>query len=240
MLNIEVTQFPNGVGNQRDNSVMNSLPIPGPNVALSVEDFMMDTNFDNIWSATGLGGGSVPSFILSPSGVLRQTTSGAATDGNKYRATAGASQADLSQFVVGKEVWFGMRINADDVVNTLLLFGFIPDADTVAPVNGVFLRSIDGTRDIEIVSRNANVEVATVIGQLQDGIDYEIAFYYDGIDKISAQFVGPDGVVGGGGTVLPGALLPAVGLDPTFLLARGAAAGVTVLDTDYILFGGSR
>lgn len=240
MLNIEVTQFPGGVGNQKDNSVLNSLPVPGPNVALSVEDFGQTTLFDTLWTVTALGGGSVPSNPLSSSGILRQTSAGAATDGAKAEATAGASQSDTFEFLVGVEAWFGMRVNINDVVNTLLSFGFIPDAATVAPADGVFLRSVDGTRDLEIVSRNTNVEVATVLGQLQDATDYDIAFYWDGIDKVSAQFVGPDGIIGGGGTVLPGALLPAVGLLPHFLYARGAAVGVSILDVDYIFFGGSR
>ena len=239
MLNIEVTQFPNGVGNQRDNSVMNSLPIPGPNVALSVEDFAMDSDYVSIWAATALGAGSAASNPLSASGILQQTSAGAATDGNKFAANIG-SDNDAFFLSAGTEAWFGVRLNTDDILNTILLLGFIPEADTVAPANGVFLRSVDGSADLEIVSRSANVEVATVLGSLQNNVDYEIAFYYDGIDKISAQFVGPDGVVGGGGTVLPAGLLPAVGTQPTFLYARGAAAGVTVLNVDYILFGGSR
>ena len=239
-LNISVTQFPGGVGNQKDNSVLNSLPVPGPNVALSVDDFGQTTLVDTLWSATAIGAGAAGSNPLSSSGILRQTSGGAATDGNKYAATAGAAQVDTFGFALGAEVWFGIRINVDDVLNTILGFGFIPDAATVAPADGVFLRCADVTRDLEIVSRNTGVEVATVIGQLQDSVNYDIAFYWDGIDKVSAQFVGPDGVIGGGGTVIPGALLPAVGLLPYFLFSRGAAAAVTVMDVDYVLFGGSR
>jgi len=239
MLNIEVTQFPGGVGNQRDNSVLNSLPVPGPNIALSVEDFLSGTSYLSNFTITAIGGGAAIVTPLSSSGLLRQTSAGAATDGNKVAADGDAS-ADPFQFVIGKEAWFGMRVNIDDVLNTLLLFGFVPAADTVAPVDGVFLRKADVTNDLEIVSRSAGVEVATVIGQLANNTDYEIAIYWDGIDKISAQFVGPDGVIGGGGTVLPGALLPAVGLQPMFLSSRGAAAGVTIMDVDYVLFGGSR
>jgi hypothetical protein len=66
-----------------------------------------------------------------------------------------------------------------------------------------------------------------------------VALYWDGIDKVSGQFTGPDGVIGGGGTIIPGANLPAVGLSPTVTVAEGAAAAVTA-DLDYVLFGGSR
>lgn len=239
MLNIEVTQFPGGVGNQKDNSVMNALPLPGPNVALNVQDFGQGEDYASFYASTAIGAGAALSNLLSSSGILRQVTAGAATDGTKQSASVG-STADSFQFVLGKEVWFGARVSSDDILDTIFLFGFIPAAATVAPADGVFLRKADASLDLEIVSRNTGVEVATVIGQLAPSTDYELAFYWDGIDKIAAQFTGPDGVIGGGGTVLPAALLPAVGLEPAVVVSRGAVAAATTVDLDYVLFGGSR
>jgi len=238
-LNISVTQFPGGVGNARDNSVLNSLPLPGPNVALNVMDFGQGEDYASFYASTVIGAGAVLSNPLSSSGILRQVSAGAATDGTKQAASIGSS-ADSFQFVLGKEAWFGARINLSEVVNEILLLGFIPAAATVAPADGVFLRSADATGNLEIVSRNTGVEVATVIGTLLAATDYDVAFYWDGINKISAQFTGPDGSIGGGGTVIPGALLPAVGLQPSIVSSRGAVAGVTTFDLDYVLFGGSR
>jgi len=239
MLNIEVTQFPGGIGNQKDNSVMNSLPVPGPNVSLSVQDFSMGEDYASVYNATVIGAGAALTNPFSVSGILRGVTVGAATDGLKLAANLG-SDDDAFQFVVGKEVWFGARVNSDDILDTIYLLGFIPEAATVAPADGVFFRKADASLDLEIVSRNTGVEVATVIGQLAPSTDYELAFYYDGIDKVAAQFTGPDGVIGGGGTVLPGALLPAVGLQPSVVFSRGAVAAATTVDLDYVLFGGSR
>lgn len=238
-LNIEVTQFPGGVGSQKDNSVLNSLPLPGANVALNVQDFSMGEDYAAIYAPTVIGAGAVLTNPLSASGILRGVTAGAATDGLKLAANVG-SDNDAFQLVAGKEAWFGVHLNSDDILDTIFLLGFIPDAATVAPADGVFLRKADASLDVEIVSRNTGVEVATVIGQLAPATDYVLAFYYDGVDKIAAQFTGPDGVIGGGGTVLPGALLPAVGLQPSVVFSRGAVAAATTVDLDYVLFGGSR
>lgn len=239
-LNIEVTQFPNGVGTAKDNSVLNAIPLPGPAGHLTIEDFGPGSLLGGVWAGTAIGAGATPTYPLSSSGVLRQTSAGAATDGNKFEADAGGEQSDSFGFSVGEEAWYGIRFRIDDPINTILIFGFIPDAATVTPADGVYLRSADVTGVLELVAENTSVEVATNLGTLEADTWYEAAFYWDGIDKISGQFTGPDGVVGGGGTVLPAASLPAVGLLPGFLFSAGAGAGAKILDVDWVLFGGSR
>lgn len=240
-LNIEVTQFPNGIGTVKDNDVLNAVPLPTPGVgALSVEDFGSDSNFAALWATTVIGAGAVETYPISASGVLTSTSAGAATDGLKQAANGAGAIVDAFNFVVGVAAWFGIRFRIDDPTNTILLFGLIPAAATVAPADGVYFRSADVTADLELVAENTSVEVATNLGTLAADTWYEAGFHWDGIDKISGQFTGPDGVVGGGGTVIPGASLPAVGLQPTFLFSAGAGAGAKVLDVDYVLFGGSR
>ncbi len=239
-LNIAVSQFPDGLGTEKDNSVLNALPIPGPRLgALSVEDFGSDTGVAD-WTDTAIGagvGGDV--FPLNPNGVLQQVSAGAATDGNKLHIALAGADTFLIQ--AAREAWFGIRFKISDALNSILVFGFTPAAATVAPADGVFLQSDDLTNDLKIVSiAAAGGTSETVLGQLADDTWYEAAFYYDGIDKISAQFVGPDGVVGGGGTVIPGANLSAVGGNPGFLFSDGADGAAKTLDVDYVLFGGSR
>jgi len=238
-LNIEVTQFPNGVGTAKDNSVLNAVPLPLPNALLSVEDFGQDTGIAD-WTDLVIGagvGGDV--FPLGANGVLQQVSAGAATDGNKLSIQlAGVDTFSLS---VGQEAWFGIRFRISDPTNTILVFGFTPFDETVAPLDGVFLISNDASDSLDLVAvAAAGGTSSTPLGSLAADTWYEAAFYWDGIDKISGQFTGPDGTVGGGGTVIPGANLTAVGLNPGFLFSCGAVAAARTLDVDYVLFGGSR
>jgi hypothetical protein len=239
-LNIEVTQFPNGIGTARDNSVLNSIPLPGPNVgALSVEDFGQDTGIAD-WTDLAIGAGVAGDvFPLGANGVLQQVSAGAATDGNKLSIQRAG--VDTFSLLVGQEVWFGLRFRISDALNTILVFGFTPFDETVAPVDGVFLRSDDVSAALNLVSIAAAGGTSTVVlGTLADDTWYDAAMYWDGVDKVSAQFVGPDGVIGGGGNILPGANLTAVGLNPGFLFSDGVDGAAKTLDVDWVLFGGSR
>jgi hypothetical protein len=239
MLNIEVTQFPNGVGTAKDNSVLNAVPLPLPGAQLSVEDFGQATQIAD-WTDLVIGagvGGDV--FPLSSSGVLQQVSAGAATDGNKLSLQLAG--VDTFGIAVGAEAWFGIRFRIDDPLNTILVFGFTPFDETVAPLDGVFLRSDDVSDVLNLVSIAAAGGTSTTpLGSLVADTWYEAALYWDGIDKVSGQFVSPDGVVGGGGTVTPGANLTALGLNPGFLFSDGADGAAKTLDVDYVLFGGSR
>ena len=240
-LNIEVTQFPNGVGTAKDNSVLNAIPLPGPAAQLSIEDFGPMTLVDILYSQTDIGAGVVQTFPLSSSGVIRQVSAGAATDGSKLEATGDGLFSDIFEIAVGQEAWYGLRFRIDDPFNTILIFGFIPDAATVSPADGVYLRSDDVDAGLNLISENNGAaQSLTELGTLVADTWYEAAIYWDGIDKVSGQFVGPDGVVGGGGNLIPGANLPAVGLLPCFLFSDGVDGAAKTLDVDYILFGGSR
>jgi len=239
-LNIEVTQFPNGIGTAGDNSVLNAIPLPGPLALLSIEDFGPYTLRDILWTATAIGAGVTQTFLLSSAGVQRQVSAGAATDGNKLQADGDGLFTDTFELAVGQEAWYGIRFRTDDPIQNILLFGFWPAVGTVAPTDGVYLRSDDGSAVLNLISENNGAaQSLTALGTLEADTWYEAAFYWDGIDKISAQFTGPDGVIGGGGTVIPGANLPAVGTLPSYLFSAGEAAAKT-LDVDWVLFGGSR
>lgn len=237
-LDIEVTQFPNGVGTAKDNSILNAVPQPLPNAFHHVEDFGPNTQVAD-WTDLAIGagvGGDV--FPDSANGVLQQVSAGAATDGNKLSLQLDGGNNFLIS--TAGRAWFGIRFRTDDPVENILVFGFSLAADTVAPGDGVFLRCADGSGVMEIVSVNSGAaESAADLGTLEADTWYEAALYWDGIDKVSGQFVGPDGVVGGGGNIIPGANLPSAGLTPGFLFSAGEAAAKT-LDVDYVLFGGSR
>ena len=239
-LNIEVTQFPNGIGTVKDNSVLSSLPLPTPAVDLGFDDCGAASLLDLIATGTVIGAGAVLSQLAGfASGVRRYTTAGADGDGLAIGFDQATAAPD-NMVVNAAPVWFGLRFRVDDPVEFTLLAGFFPDASALAPTDGIFLRCADATGVLEIVSvAAAAAESATALGTLQADTWYEAAFYYDGIDKVAAQFSGPDGVIGGGGNVIPGANLTAIQVQPSINFAAGEAVAKN-FDLDWVLFGGAR
>jgi hypothetical protein len=239
-LNIEVTQFPNGIGTRKDNSVLIGVPSPIDLAMSSFDDLGQGSNFLANFSATAIAGGVTVTRPLSSSGVLRQVTGGAGGDGNEYNGDDGAAAVDSFEFATGREAWYAARVMIDVVNLSTLILGFVPNSSAIAPADGVYIRKASGATLVElIVENNGTAQSAVDLGNIAADTWYEFALFWDGIDKVSAQFTGPDGVVGGGGNIIPGANLPSVGLDPTVTVQENAAAAVT-MDLDYVLFGGSR
>jgi hypothetical protein len=77
-LNIEVTQFPNGIGTVADNNILNGVPGPLPNNgAIIVEDFTGGENYADHWTNVTVGAPAVAAILASSNGVVRFTTPGA-------------------------------------------------------------------------------------------------------------------------------------------------------------------
>lgn len=238
-LNIQVTQFPDGVGTVKDNNVLSAVPVPIPQAMQSFDDLGQQSNFIAEWNAVAIAGGAVASRPLSSSGILRQVTGGAGLDGNEFNADSNGAAVDSFQLVAGKAAWFGARFNLDIVNLSTLILGFVPAGSAIAPADGAYIRKASGATLMElVVENNGTAQSVIPLGNIVAATDFEVGIYWDGIDKVSAQFSAA-GVIGGGGALLPGANLPAVGLCPTVTVAEGAAAAVT-MDLDYVLFGGDR
>lgn len=238
-LNIEVTQFPNGIGTVKDNNVLNAVPVPIPGGAFAFDDLDQNSLFLTNWEAVVIAGGVTVTRPLSASGILRQVTGGAGGDGNEYNATEGGAAPDVFETAVGAEAWFGARLSLDVANLSALILGFVPEGSVLTPVDGVYIRKASGATLVELVVENNGTSLSVIsLGNIEADVVYEFGLYWDGIDKVSAQF-SAEGVIGGGGSVLPGVNLPAAGLSPTVTIAEGAAAAVT-MDLDYVLFGGSR
>lgn len=242
MLNIEVTQFPGGVGTQRDDSVLNAVPMPIPvGASFAFDDLDNYTLFDTLASNTAIAGGVTPSNPLSNSGILRQVTGAVDGDGNEVNINAGGAQADTFGIVATRDAFFGIRFQIDVADESTLILGFVPNGSALAPADGMYIRKADGATLVElVVENNATAQSVVSLGNLAANTWYEAGIYWNSQDLVaSAQLRGPDGVVGLGGPLTPGANLPAVGLEPTFTVATGAAAAVT-FDVDWFLFGGGR
>jgi len=238
-VHFEVTQFPNGIGTVKDNNVLNSVPVPIPGGAFAFDDLDANSLFLTNWEATAIAGGVTVSRPISASGLLRQVTGGNGLDGNEFNATEGGAAPDIFAIAVGQEAWFGARLSLDVADLSTLILGFVPEVSAIAPADGVYIRKASGATLVELVVENNGAAQSVIsLGNIQADVLFEFGIFWDGIDKVSAQF-SAGGVIGGGGSLLPGANLPAVGLSPTVTVAEGAAAAVTA-DLDFVLFGGSR
>ena len=234
-LNIEVTQFPGGIGDAADDSILNGVGSPlNANGSVAIEDFSGGENYLDHYSNVAIGGAAVASVFISPNGVVRFTTPGVATQGSALEADAATTHVDGVAIDAGVPAWITARISiADAVVNGFLL-GFVPGASAFAPAAGVYLQSIAASGDVNLIVEGAAQEVQ-LIGTLAPGATgfIDIALFWDGI-KASGQFPG------GGGSFIPNpANLPAVGLNATLTMIEGAG-GATTFDVDLLAFGGSR
>lgn len=234
-LNIEVTQFPNGIGTVGDNSVLNGVASPLPiGGAAVVEDFTGGENYLDHWSNVAIVAPAVAAVLGSSSGVVRFTTPGVAAQGSALEANAAGTLIDGFLVQAGVPAWIAARLDiADPVVNEFLL-GFVPGGSGAAPADGVYLSSVAGSGDVNIIVDGVAQETQ-LVGTLAAGPTgfIDIALYWDGI-VAAAQFPG------GGGSFIPAvANLPAVGLNPTLTLVEGAG-GATTFDVDWLAFGGGR
>ena len=236
-LNIEVTQFPGGIGTVGDASVLNGVASPLPiGGAAVVEDFTGGENYLDHWSNVAIGAPAVPTVLLDSAGVLRLTTPGVATQGSSLEADGATTLVDGFTVQAGVPAWIAARLDiADPVVNEWLL-GFVPGASGVTPPDGLYLFSAAGSGDVNIIiENNAAAQETQLVGTLGAGATGQIvvALAWDGL-VASAQFPG------GGGSFIPAvANIPAIGLNATLAVVEGAG-GATTFDVDWLAFGGGR
>jgi hypothetical protein len=235
-LNIEVTQFPNGIGTAGDASVLNGVGSPLPIGAIAIEDFSGGENYLTHYSNVVIGGAAVASVLASASGVARFTTPGVAAQGSALEADSATTDVDGFLVSAGVPAWITARLDiAEPVVNAFIL-GFVPGGSGLAPLDGVYLSCDAATGDVFIVvENNAGAQETQLVGTLGAGPTgfIDIALYWDGI-VAAAQFPG------GGGSFIPNvANIPTVGLNATLTMVEGAG-GATTFDVDLLAFGGGR
>ncbi len=234
-LNIEVTQFPGGIGDAADDSILNGVGSPlNVNGSVALEDFSGGENYLDHYSNVAIGGAAVASVLANANGVVRFTTPGVATQGSALEADGATTHVDGFLVEAGVPAWITARIDIADAVANGFLLGFVPGASAFAPAAGVYLQSIAASGDVNLIVEGAAQEVQ-LVGTLAAGATgfIDIALFWDGI-KASGQFPG------GGGSFIPSpANLPAVGLNGTLTMIEGAG-GATTFDVDLLAFGGGR
>tara|TARA_R110002126_G_scaffold281672_2_gene429581 strand:- start:5060 stop:5770 length:711 start_codon:yes stop_codon:yes gene_type:complete len=234
-LNIEVTQFPGGIGDQADNSILNGVGSPlNANGSIAIEDFSGGENYLDHYTNVAITAPAVASVQPSANGVVRFTTPGVATQGTALEGNAATTHVDGFFIAAGVPGWITTRINMLDAVVNGFILGFVPGGSAFAPAAGVYLQSVAASGDVNLIVEGAAQEVQ-LIGTLAAGATgfIDIALFWDGI-KASGQFPG------GGGSFIPSpANLPAVGLNGTLTMIEGAG-GATTFDVDLLAFGGGR
>lgn len=237
MLNIEVTQFPNGIGTSGDGSVLRGVGSPLPNNgSIAIEDFSGGENYLTHYSNVAIGGAAVASVLANANGVVRFTTPGVATQGSALEGNGATTHVDGVLVSAGIPSWITARLDIADPVANAFILGFVPGASALAPADGLYLFSAAGSGDVNlIIENNGAAQESQLVGTLAAGPTgmIDIALYWDGI-VAAAQFPG------GGGSFIPQAAnIPAVGLNATLTMVEGAG-GATTFDVDLLAFGGGR
>ena len=237
MLNIEVTQFPNGIGDAADNSILNGVGSPlNKNGSVSLEDFSGGENYLDHYSNVAITTTAVATALANANGVARFTTGAVAATGSALEADAATTHVDGFLVSAGVPAWMTARIDiAEPVVNAWQL-GFQPGASAGAPTDGLYLSSVAASGDVNlIIENNGAAQESQLVGTLAVGPTgfIDISLFWDGI-VAAAQFPG------GGGSFIPAvANIPAVGLNATLVMLVGAG-GATTFDVDLLAFGGGR
>ena len=241
--NTVVTQFPGGIGQHNDASLLARVLGSFPNLdSVVFDDFDQSSNFDNVWAAAAQGAGATAAAVAAANGIRTYTTAGADNDGVEVQANVFATDGFATE--LGKAAFFAARFQVDDGLESDLIFGFFPDGFSGTVVDGFGLLKADGDRDMGVAAADgsgAGGAGGESVGDIEDDTWYIATCYWDGVENFSGQLIGPDGSQAGGGTFVnpsPNAL-PSVGLEPTIYFIAGEAAA-KVLTLDWVVYGGGR
>ncbi len=219
-----VTRYENGATNRDVGDIFNSLKTFDPTrLHTYFEDFDYFTAAD--WTITEVGAGGTVALMDADGGRLLITTD-VLDDDSEFANKIGESFL----FAVGTPAFFRAVIQVSEATQSDFIIGLqITDTTPLAASDGVFFRSLDGVATIDFIAEAATVEVAAAaITTVVAAQDLELAFYWDGIDRI---WFAVDGATLG--SITPGASLPAEELTISFGYANGVA-GAETMQVDYI------
>lgn len=177
LVNIQMTNFDNGVNNRNAADLFGSMAQLDPTRFHNyMEDFDYFTAAD--WAITGAGAGT--QFLVGgQGGILALTTAGADNDAEFLTRT------QAFRFDAGFPSYFRSRLSIDDAVESDLIVG-LTGASGLLPANGMFFDKDDGSAALNIRSRRAGATIAealdifTVVGDEF----FTCEFYYDGSSRV--------------------------------------------------------
>lgn len=219
-----VTRFENGLTNRGVGDIFNSLKLPDPTrLHTFFDDF--DTFLAGDWTITEVGAGGTVALTDADGGRLLITTD-VLDDDSEFLNKVGEGFV----FATGTPAFFRALVQVSEAIQSDFIVGLqITDTTPLAASDGVFFRKDDGAATIDFIAEAASVEVASAaIATVVDATDIELAFYWDGIDRI---WFAVNGVALG--FITPGASLPATELTISFGYQNGQA-GAETMQVDYI------
>lgn len=219
-----VTRFQNGVTNRDVGDIFNSLKALDPTRAHTYwEDF--DYYLATDWIVTEVG--VATQALIDISGGRLLITNAAADNDSSFQQKVGEGFL----FTLGIPAFFRALFQVSDATQSDFIIGLqITDTTPLAVTDGVFFRKDDGNAELDFISVRNSVEVTSDnIFTVLDAIDIEVAFFWDGIDRI---WFGVNGTALG--FITPGVSLPDDEvLTISFGIQNGEAVAKTLL-LDYI------
>jgi hypothetical protein len=227
LIDNKVTRFGEGVTNVDVANIFASLRTMDPSAY-----HMYFNDFDNYvagdWTTDTVG--AATEALQDADGGRLLLTNAAADNDRDFLFLNG----EAFLMATGKPAFFKALIQPNLVVEADIFVGLAPNvADPVgtAPTDGVFFRCDDGDASLDFVATKDSVAVTDLaVATLVAATDVELAFYWDGIDRI---WYAVDGTVTG--YITPGVSFPDdEELTPFFGIQNGEAVAKT-LAIDYLL-----
>lgn len=137
------------------------------------------------WTITTVeaGAGSATEALGNADGGVLVITNDAADDDSDFFQKVGES----FKFEVGKTLYFESRFKISDATQSDFVMGLqITDTSPLAVTDGVFFQKDDGDANLDFhVVKDSTATDKTAIATVADDTYMTLAFYFDGIDKIT-------------------------------------------------------
>ena len=218
-----ITRFPGGVTNREVGDIFNSLPQQDPTrLHQYYDDFNIFVASHYVVTETGAAGTTA---AADGDGGLLLLTTDALDNDNQFVQSA----QETFLFATGTRAYFRALFQVSEVIQSDFFMGLqVRDTTPLAVTDGVFFRSDDGDALLDFTSFNTTNVTATGIATAVAATDTEVAFYWDGIDRI---WYSVDGATLG--SITPGASLPNTELTVSFGYQNGVA-GAETMTVDYV------
>lgn len=222
-----VTRLPDGITNRSVGDIFASLKTMDPTRYHAFFD-----DFDRYaaaeWTISAAGAGTV-ALTDADGGRLLVTT--AALD-NDREILHKVGEGFL--FSTGNPLFFRALFQASEATESDIFVGLCiataTDPVGTAPTDGVFFRKDDGDTNIDFVAtKNSTAVTATAVATLAAATDTELAFFWDGIDRI---WYSVNGTVAG--YITPSTSLPDDEVLTIFFGLQNGAAGAKTMTVDYL------
>lgn len=226
MLNdLTVTRFPNGLTNNNVGNIFSSLKCLDPTL---FHQYFEDFDYYNAanWTVTETQAGATQALTDGDGGLLLLTNTAADDD-----LVAMQKVGESFLFAAGKKAFFKARLALSDVLQSDLVVGLlITDATPLDVTDGVYFIKADGAATLSFAAEKDNVAVsAAAVASMVNATMVELAFYWNGIDRI---YYAVAGVVLG--YITPSTSLPDDEvLTVSFAVQNGEAVAKT-LTVDYV------